>query len=152
MTNYTIPEDIPDNIQEKISNAINRAELVTVEDRRYALDQSEFDDGQNVRTDRSNLPYVIEGQVSVVDDVAVSVDDGCTPIHKGDDYVRIGIQLTTRPSHFKESEKDIASRVYDAMSTAGISSPENDPRVGVQFGSGVVAVENVVSLNDSDSK
>lgn len=152
MGNYadTIPSRVPDDVADLIVGALQNAEGVTVEDREYKLDAEDFDAETTVQTDESDFPYAVRGETSAVDEVAVSVDDGGTPLDMGDDFVRISIQLSVRPSHFKERGKDIAGRVYDALSNSGVSRPEGNPKAGVQFGRGVVAVETVVPLDGGD--
>lgn len=145
-----VPEEVPDDIETQIRDACNNVSMLTMEDREYRLDASEFSDDEDVRTDYNDLPYVVRGETQMVSEVAVAIDDNGT-LALGDDFVRVAFQLDTRPGHVKERGKDMAGRIYDAMEEAGIERPDENPRVGVQFGNGVVAVENHIDLNRGDN-
>jgi len=143
-----IPATVPDAIGAQIEDACERIADLTVENRQYALDRADLPDDKQVQTDDNDLPYVVDGDAALASSVAVAIDDS-GPLAMGSDYVRIAVELNARPGHVTEEGHDLAGRVYDAMAAAGIERPTDTPTVGVQFGDGVVAVENEIHMEDA---
>lgn len=130
----TIPDDVSPAAADTLRAAVDNLEALTIDNRQYALDAGDLPDDKPVREDRDNTPYVVDGEQPMFSTIAVELD--------GDD-ARIAAEFSSRRGHWKE--RDYAGDAYDAMAEAGIDPPEDNPHVGVQFGSGGhIAVENIL--------
>ncbi|MFB6216455.1 MAG: hypothetical protein ABEJ72_05755 [Candidatus Aenigmatarchaeota archaeon] len=121
-------------------------EDLTIQDREYRLNASEFSDPENrVREGGGGTAYVVKGEKPMISEAVVEIDNQGV-LAKGEDFLRIGFLFNSRVDHYEE--KNFAAQVYNAMEEAGISKPSNDPDVGVQIrpNKGLILIENTLKL------
>ena len=138
MTTY--PDQLSDDGEQQLQAAAEAVRELTIEDREYALSESELPAEKRVLRDGGNLPYVVRGSKPLADEIVVKLD--------GDD-ARIGVVWNSRRSHYQDA--DYAGRVYDAMAEAGLEPPTVDRlgptlgrTVGVQFMTDGIIIENIL--------
>lgn len=140
-----VPDSVPGDVADRVRKAVSALEELTIEKRVYALSESELPADVDVFRDRDDLPYYVDGEQPMFDEIVVAPNG---------ENLEIAVQWSSRRGHWKEH--DYAGDVWDVMEQYGIEKPHPEERggeeleeryykYGVKFGSdGSIAVVNAV--------